>query len=74
MECPKCNYHIDDCTNIYDESLKPSNGDISICLNCGAVHQFIDNELIDVDYNSLPSDVKQEILNINHIRFKIMNR
>jgi len=74
MECPKCSYLIDDSTNIHDENLKPQNRDISICLNCGAVHQFMNGKLIDVDYNNLPDDVKQEILRINDARFKIMNR
>ena len=74
MECPKCGYHIDDNTNIHDASLKPRDKDISICLKCGAVHQFMDGRLIDVDYNNLPDDVKQEILKINDVRFKIMNR
>lgn len=74
LECPKCGYHIDGSTNIHDESLKHRDGDISICLNCGAVHQFMDSELVDVDYNSLPDDVKQEICRINQARFKVMNR
>ena len=74
MECPKCGYHMDDSTNIHDESLKPETGDISICLKCGAVHQFMDDELIDVDYENLPNDVKQEVLKINNVRFRIMNR
>lgn len=73
LQCPKCGYKIDDNANIHDESLKPKNGDISICLKCGAVHQFMDRDLVDVDYNSLPDDVKQEILKINNVRFKIMN-
>lgn len=73
MECPKCGYYIDDSTNIHDESLKPRDGDISICLSCGTVHQFMNNELVDVDYNSLPDETKQEILKINSVRFKIMN-
>lgn len=73
MNCPKCGYHIDGSININDESLRPKNGDISICLECGAVNQFMDGELVDVDYDSLPDDVKQEILKINHVRFKIMN-
>jgi len=74
MECLKCGYHIDGSMNIHDENLKPKNGDISICLKCGAVHQFMDGKLVDVDYNSLPNYVKQEILILNHVRFKIMNR
>ena len=73
MKCPACGYKIDENENIDDEKLKPQNGDISICLSCGAVHQFMDGELIDVDYNNLPDDTKQEILKINSARFKIMN-
>jgi len=41
--CPECNYHSDAATAL-DGDYKPSDGDISLCFNCGAINQF-DSEL-----------------------------
>ena len=74
MKCPKCGYKIECHATIKNEKIKPKNGDISICLKCGAVHQFMDDNLVDVTYNSLPFNIKKQIIMINQARFKVMNR
>ena len=37
--CPECNGKTDAATSI-EGDYKPSNGDISLCIHCGAINQF----------------------------------
>lgn len=42
--CPQCNYFMDASTSIDgDEDIKPSPGDISLCIKCGAMLDFDDD-------------------------------
>jgi hypothetical protein len=42
--CPHCSYEIDASTGVFqDEAIKPSEGSVSICLNCGKLSVFTKN-------------------------------
>lgn len=72
MDCPKCGYHFDDHTCVTEKKIKPVNGDISICLNCGAVHEFRDGALKDIDIETLPADIRQLIDKTHDARRKVL--
>jgi len=38
--CPHCNHEIDTNTNVKDETLKPKEGDLSVCFYCATVLVF----------------------------------
>lgn len=38
--CPWCDYGVDAATGITDKDARPSEGDITLCLNCTSVLQF----------------------------------
>jgi hypothetical protein len=40
VKCPGCGKKLDAATHADDPGLKPSPGDYSICLYCGALHVF----------------------------------
>lgn len=42
QKCPACGYKQDSATSAYGDH-KPKGGDLSICLNCGAIAMFNDD-------------------------------
>jgi len=54
--CPERDYHTDAATPLEGEHT-PSNGDISICFNCGAINQFDD----ELNVIPLPDEVLASI-------------
>ena len=55
-KCPECDKITDAATQVGGNN-KPSEGDISLCIYCGAINQFDnDNNII-----SLPNDKLEEI-------------
>lgn len=65
MKCPNCGYKFDGHTCLTDEKAKIQDGDISICLNCGEVHQLKNGVLELINIRDLPKENQDEILKIN---------
>lgn len=63
--CPNCKHQLDAVTHIGFEDVKPSKGDITICINCAEILQFDKNirpiKLTDITLEELPSDIFQKI-------------
>lgn len=59
MECPNCGYTFDFHTCLSDEKAEFQDGDVSICFNCGEVHQLKNGvlELIDIKY--IPAELQK---------------
>lgn len=72
MKCLECGKNIDIPVNLDDRSLKPGNGDIGICYYCGHVHQFVNEQLRPVDFNSLSQEIQAEIVVLKKARRKAM--
>lgn len=68
MICPNCGYKFDGHTCIDDEKAEFGDGDISICFNCGEVHQLRNDVLELIDIKDLPIKTRKEILRINVAR------
>ena len=51
-----------------DKKAQLSEGDISICLNCGEIHQYKNGVLELIDIRNLPKETQDEILKINVVR------
>ena len=62
-KCPYCNY-IENKHETLDEQKNPKEGDISFCINCGEVSQYIDKGLIKVDIESLEEPMQRAIKEI----------
>ena len=73
MNCQNCGKRLDQHSNVDDESLKPRDGDISVCMYCGEVNQFINGKLELIDIKILPMVVQQEISRIEQARQKVMS-
>lgn len=73
MNCQNCGKRLDQHSNVDDESLKPRDGDISVCMYCGEVNQFKNGKLELIDIKNLPKDVQQEVLRIERSRQKVMS-
>ena len=57
-----------------DEKAEFRDGDISICFNCGEVHQYKNGGLELIDIRVLPKKTQEEILRINVARETVMQR
>ena len=68
MNCPNCGYKFDGHTCLTDEKAEFEDGDISICFNCGEVHQYKNGVLELIDIRELPKEVREEILRTNIVR------
>lgn len=60
-KCPACKYNFDTHSEINGETIKPREGDYSVCLNCGEILMFNGTELEPyiVYYDELKLDSKQ---------------
>ena len=65
VKCSNCGYKIDGHACITDEKAEIQDGDISICFNCGEVHQLKNGILVLIDIRDLPKEAQAEILKIN---------
>lgn len=43
LRCPKCNHALDDATCVNNPNARPTHGDLSVCIYCGAANVFQDN-------------------------------
>lgn len=68
MKCLNCGYEFDDHICFTDEKAEMQDGDISICLNCGEVHQLRNGVLELIDIKVLPKESQDEILRVNVAR------
>lgn len=68
MKCPNCGYKFDSHTCFTDEKAEFRDGDISICFNCGEVHQLRNGVLELIDIRDLPKDIQGLILKTNIVR------
>ena len=68
MKCGNCGYEFAGHTCVTDEKAEFGDGDISICLNCGEVHQYKNGGLELIDIGTLPKETQEEILKINVAR------
>jgi len=75
MNCSNCGYKFEYHTCITSEKVVPRDGDISICFNCGDVHQFRDGVLKLIDIKYLPvktqNDIKRAIAALNMVKNEI---
>lgn len=61
MECLNCGYDFEAHTCITSERAEPQDRDISICFNCGEVHQLQNGVLKLIDIKYLPVKTQNEI-------------
>ena len=61
MKCPNCGYKFEGHTCISDEKAEFQDGDVSICFNCGEVHQYKNGVLGLIDIKYLPLKIQNEI-------------
>jgi hypothetical protein len=56
--CPSCRYEMTEATGVSPGARSPHAGDLSVCLNCGAILQFNDilvlKPISDDDFSALP--------------------
>lgn len=72
--CPNCRYIFELATHIDDENIQPKKGDISFCINCGAVNQFSDVGVIPVNEEILPNSTRREIVRIRNAWRKMKSK
>ena len=72
--CPKCGYIFTDATTLEESNLKPKKGDVSFCLNCGAVNQFDEVGVKTVNIADLPPETRQEVAKIKRAWSKMRRR
>lgn len=62
--CPYCG-HVTDCaSNLTGPHRKPHGGDLSICIRCGAIAQYLDHKLVvltAVERAGLPPHIKEQL-------------
>lgn len=69
-KCPNCGYIATNHEMVEKNKLKPREGDISFCINCGAVNKFVksrlsgDFRLITILEEKLPMETRKEIIKI----------
>lgn len=68
MKCPNCGYKFDGHMCLTDEKAEIQDGDVSICFNCGEVHQLRGGVLELIDIKDIPKENQDEILKINVAR------
>lgn len=61
ISCPTCKNTLDGFTEVDDDSRKPKDGDISICVYCGSINKYANDvkDLIKMDQDSLLSLEKE---------------
>ena len=67
LKCPKCGYIFEAHTNLTSTKTTPPEGDILVCINCGAVLQYIRGqavELPDEEYTKLSLETQFEIRDV----------
>lgn len=68
MKCPNCGYKFDGHTCITDKNAELGDDDISVCFNCGEIHQYKNGVLELIDIRDLPTDIQDLILKTNIVR------
>ena len=47
LKCPVCNYAADSATSVNTDSI-PKNGDISLCINCSSLNEFVIGDCVSL--------------------------
>ena len=67
--CPACNYNIDAASGI-EEDIKPQNGDLSVCFNCGAFLIFNEDLTVSLlsqkSFSELDNQTKANMQIVQH--------
>lgn len=74
MNCGNCGYKFAHHICVTDEKAEFRDGDISICFNCGEIHQYKNGGLELIDIRVLSKKMQEEILKINVARETVMQR
>ena len=74
MKCLNCGYKFDGHMCLTDEKAEFGDGDVSICFNCGEIHQLKNGVLELIDIRDLPKDIQELILKTNAIRQVVMKK
>jgi len=72
--CPKCNHRFEFATSIDSPEARPSVGDISFCVNCGAVNQFGESGIVPLDLSGLDSETRKEVSRIKQAWIRTKKR
>lgn len=72
MKCGNCGYEFAGHTCVTDRKAEFGDSDISICLNCGEVHQYKNGVLELIDIRDLPKETQEEILKVSVAREKVI--
>ncbi len=63
--CPNCGRDVDSATNVDDDDLHPTPGDVSCCIGCAAVLTYQDDmtmrQLTPEEFLALPADVRTQL-------------
>lgn len=63
-KCPECGHALTIATHIKDDSIKPKDGDISFCINCGSANMFTGVGIVKINESELPEYSRKEISRI----------
>lgn len=67
MKCYDCNYENDTHTDLSSPMNKPINGDISVCINCGALGEFQNCSIIPLSVETRAELIMDYPENWNYI-------
>jgi hypothetical protein len=73
--CSGCGYMMDAASHLSQPNLKPSDGDMSLCLNCGTLYQLRRRAwalMTPAERNALPADIKLEVLQYEMARRSVV--
>ena len=75
--CKVCGYRIDAVGHEGGKDVSPKDGDLTICLNCGALYQYVNGVpalMSDSEIDALPGDVKTELIKLELLRSRLVGR
>jgi len=71
-KCPYCGYKADQHETLDYQTL-PNKGEISFCINCAGVSEFIEDGLKKVDVSKLDEDMKHQLKDLDTAWVKTRN-
>ncbi len=73
--CGRCGYVMDQVEGVDDPSACPCEGDITMCLNCGATYSRRKSQwiaLTDSDVAQLPDEIGFQLRRVQEVRKKVI--
>ena len=61
--CPQCGYKATDHTQLFKDGA-PADGDISFCIKCAGINEFLNDTLVKVDIDSLDEGIRRQVKEI----------